>query len=200
MVNVFNKISKIPKGQKIAAASMIVGLCAVAFYYLAYDPLVTEFGKVSSEKGRLLTEKAEYEKRKVEYLTFRTEVQGLLEEQRELQRILPKRDEIPTFLEGIHNQAEVVGLDIGSFVRAGEVPMEMVVKVPVRMDVRGTYHQIARFFKQVADLRRIVSIEDLRLGGPTRSGQSVLLAATFVAATYRLRDQPPPAPPPAPGH
>ena len=37
------------------------------------------------------------------------------------------------------------------------------MKIPVKMEIRGAYHPIAKFFKNVSELRRIVNVEDLAL-------------------------------------
>ena len=53
----------------------------------------------------------------------------------------------------------------------------MYVKIPIKMSLTGTYHQINHFFKQVGELKRIVNIEDLALdpvsvGAAARAAES----------------------------
>jgi type IV pilus assembly protein PilO len=105
--------------------------------------------------------------------------------------VLPKRDEIASFLASIQEQGELSGLEVLSFNVENEIPEELYIKIPVRMEVKGGFHSVTKFFKSVSELRRIVTIEDLAMvperdlkdeNAPTR------LKARFVAATYRYQD------------
>jgi type IV pilus assembly protein PilO len=77
-------------------------------------------------------------------------------------------------------------------VREAAQPVEMYVKIPIRMSLTGSYHQVNHFFKQVGELKRIVNIEDLSLE-PTVAqaaiGQPNLLKANFVATTFMFTDR-----------
>ncbi len=72
------------------------------------------------------------------------------------------------------------------------------MKIPVKMEIRGTYHQVAKFFKNTSELRRIVNVQDLSLT-PERNATSeqmnapTRMHAKFVAATFRFKEAPPPA-------
>ena len=41
--------------------------------------------------------------------------------------------------------------------------MELYIRIPVRIEVRGTYHSITKFFKNLSELPRIVNVERLAL-------------------------------------
>ena len=51
-----------------------------------------------------------------------------------------------------------------------------------------SYHEIAMFLQEVANLRRIVNVTDLKLGSPSTRGDKVLLNSEFVATTFRFID------------
>src|SRR5581483_1751901 len=125
--------------------------------------MVDEKEQLIAQGEKLDKEKKEYEKRKVEYLAFRNEVNALLEEQKELLRVLPKKDDIEQFIESVQAQIELAGLSKVASVREAAMPVEMYVKIPIKMSLTGSYHQINHFFKQIGDLKRIVNIEDLSL-------------------------------------
>jgi Tfp pilus assembly protein PilO len=55
--------------------------------------------------------------------------------------------------------------------------------------VRGTYHSITKFFKNLSELPRIVNVEGLSLSiEKAESGTSPRLRAMFMAVTFRYRD------------
>jgi type IV pilus assembly protein PilO len=157
--------------------------------------MVDEKAQLETQGDKLDKEKKDYEKRKNEYLAFRNEVNSLLDEQKELLRVLPKHDDIEQFIESVQAQIELSGLSKVSSVREAPTPVEMYVKIPIKMSLVGTYHQINRFFKNVGDLKRIVNIEDLQLSPAVETGNNnaltapMMLKANFVATTFQFQDK-----------
>ncbi len=192
MGNLFDRIASTPLIAKIGALAGVIALLLGGYWYFFYGDLLEDKDQLTHEAEKLNKEKKDYEKRKQEYLAFRNEVNGLLEEQKELLRVLPKRDDIEQFIENVQAQIELSGLSKVSSVREAAQPVEMYVKIPIRMSLIGTYHQINRFFKNVGDLKRIVNIEDLSLSpnndsaAPSNLNQ---LKANFVATTFQFVDK-----------
>ena len=194
MQNVFDRIAGLAIGAKIGIAVGAIFLLVGGYYYFFYGDMLERKEQLARDEARLEKEKKDYEKRKQEYLAFRNEVSALLEEQKELLRVLPKKDDIEQFIESVQAQIELAGLSKVASVREAATPVEMYVKIPVKMSLIGSYHQINHFFKQVGDLKRIVNIEDLSLE-PVSSGaamaldQTNQLKANFVATTFQFVDK-----------
>jgi type IV pilus assembly protein PilO len=192
MQNFFDRIAALSVGAKLGIVAGIVALLTGGYWYFFYGDMMDEQAQLEKDRVRLEKEKRDYEKRKVEYLAFRNEVNALLEEQKELLRVLPKKDDIEQFIENVQAQIELSGLSKVSSVREAAQPVEMYVKIPIRMSLTGSYHQVNHFFKQVGELKRIVNIEDLSLE-PTVAqaaiGQPNLLKANFVATTFMFTDR-----------
>src|SRR5258706_15991822 len=163
MQNLFDRIAAVPMALKATILMITLGVLGGGYWYFFYSDMVDEKEQLISTGEKLEKEKKDYDKRKQEYLAFRNEVNSLLEEQKELLRVLPKRDDIEQFIESVQSQIELAGVSKVSSVREAAQPVEMYVKIPIRMSLMGTYHQINRFFKNVGDLKRIVNIEDLSL-------------------------------------
>jgi type IV pilus assembly protein PilO len=191
MNELISKLMKLKPAQKAAITGVAIAVIAGLYYQFFYADISDGIAAADAARARLTEERAGYERRKVEYLAYRNELVQLQEEQRELLRVLPKRDEIASFLGSIQEQGELSGLEVLSFNVENEIPEELYIKIPVRMEVKGGFHAITKFFKSVSELRRIVTIEDLAMvperdmkdeNAPTR------LKARFVAATYRYQD------------
>lgn len=193
MNELISKLLKLKTPQKIALAAGACVVIAGMYYQFFYADLSDNIISAEATYTRLREEKETYNKRKEEYLAFRNELKQLQEEQRDLLRVLPKRDEIASFLSSIQEQAELSGLEVPLFAVDAEQFEELYVKIPVRMELRGGFHAITKFFKNVSELRRIVTVEDLVLlpeRDPVR-GDAVggtRIKAKFVAATYRYQD------------
>ena len=192
MNELISKLMKLKPPQKAGLTAIAVAVIAGLYYQFFYADLSDGIAAAEANRARLSEERAGYEKRKVEYLAYRNELVQLQEEQRELLRVLPKRDEIASFLASIQEQGELSGLEVISFNVENEVQDELYIKIPVRMEVRGGFHAVTKFFKSVSELRRIVTVEELALipekETPRGGGAPTKLKARFIAATYRYQD------------
>ncbi len=192
MQNFFDRIAALQLSAKLGIIVGIVVLLVGGYWYFFYSDMQDEVAQLTKDQERLSKEKKDYERRKQEYLAFRNEVNALLDEQKELLRILPKTDDIEQFIENVQAQIELCGLTKVTSTREAAVPVEMYVKIPVKMSLTGTYHQINHFFKNVGDLKRIVNIENLSLE-PVALGVPMdapnLLKADFTATTFQFVDK-----------
>jgi type IV pilus assembly protein PilO len=194
MQQLFDRLAAVPLLAKLGALLGAVVLLVAGYWYFFYSDMMDELDQLQVQAEKLTKEKKEYERRKQEYLAFRNEVNTLLEEQKELLRVLPKSDDIEQFIENVQAQIELAGLTKVASVRDPAMPVEMYVKIPIRMSLTGTFHQIDHFFKNIGDLKRIVNIEDLALTPDSSQSQSSLassvqLNARFTATTFMFQDK-----------
>ena len=126
----------------------------------------------------------------------------------ENQKALPTEAELPAFFETLEPQgasSPASRSTRGS--RLPEEPVETFVKVPVEIEITGTFMQIKKFFASlraeegagrragrraatdVEERERIVSIENLALTEPGRAQPRDRLTAKFTASTYRQEEQ-----------
>lgn len=193
------RFQKIPSRQKTALAVLLVAVILGVYYALFYSPLLEDKTRLEAQRETLRTEKRSYEAKRQDYLNIRSEVGRLLEKQKENLRILPKKDEIASFLDAIHTQADLSGLDVKTFEPKAEVPQDFYAKIPVGLAVSGTFHRLAKFFRNVSQMKRIVNIENLAITTPEVHDKQVMVKATFVAMTFRALDRTTPKPAAPPG-
>lgn len=196
MPTALEQFSKLPTAAKAGATGALVVVMLVVYYFVFYSSMASEKESLLAQRASLEQEKSSYEARVQDYLAFRNEVNRLQEEQKDLLKRLPPEAEIPSFLEQIHQQAEMVGVEVQEFLRNPDVEQGFFAKIPVTMRVRGRYHRIAKFFRNVGELRRIVNIEGLKLqrvAGGASAAKEALLEASFQAATFRFVDKDRPA-------
>lgn len=198
MNELLRKVHKLPVAKKVAVTAGIVLAMALLDYQFFYGESSSKIASARAHESELMDELTSYRKRRGEYLGYRDELKQLQDEQRELLRALPKRAEIPSFLANVQEQAELSGLEVLSVDIGQEAPLDLYVKIPVKMEVRGTYHQISRFFRNVGELPRIVNIENLALapdrdkvvgGSDVHGATPPKLRAKFVAATFRFNEK-----------
>ena len=187
MNELVTKLMRLKAPLKAAVTAGVLLLLGGVYYFLFYTDLAADIASANQGQAQLRQEKESYEKRKKEYVAYREELKKLQEEQRELLKALPKKAEIPTFISNIQEQAELSGLEVLNIKIENEVPEELYIKIPVLMEVRGPYHSMTKFFKNVSELRRIVNIENLVITTEAKSDETgpPKLRAKFIAATFR---------------
>jgi type IV pilus assembly protein PilO len=197
MGELLRKLLKLSPPKKVGVTLGVIALLALLDYQFFYDDTSTRITSARAHQSELDDELARYRRRRGEYLGYRDELKKLMEEQRGLLRALPKRAEIPTFLANVQEQAELASLEVLSVDIGQEAPMDLYIKIPVKMEVRGTYHQITRFFRNVGEMARIVNVENLslapdrdKLPAPDAQGAAPpKLRAKFIAATFRFNEK-----------
>ena len=187
MNDILQKILRLKTPVKIAITGGLMAAIVGIYYMMFFMDLQDQIKAGEVRQRSLVAEKDSYEKRKKEYLAYRAELTQLQQEQRDLLKALPKRAEIPTFLSSIQEQAELAGLEVLNLAIEAEAPSELYVRIPVRIEIRGTYHTVTKFFKNVAELPRIVNIENLALSAEKSADDvgSPRLRAKFYAVTFR---------------
>jgi len=118
------------------------------------------------------------------------------QKQRELNKVLPTDTEAATFLSAIQAVSNISGIDLKAWTPMEEVPQTFFAKVPMKLQITGRFHQIAKFIYEVGKQDHIINMENLELGDPKVEGEDVVLKASCLATTFHLTKK---APPPVPG-
>jgi type IV pilus assembly protein PilO len=131
---------------------------------------------------------------------------------RELSRRLPSEHESAQVLRSVETLAGKSGLTVGQVRRRANRPQELYVEIPMEVGVGGGYHELLKFADQLAQLPRLVTLNEVKIQGRSRTaaaavtGRGVDLApgamrADLVAVVFQALPVPAPAaaaPPPAP--
>lgn len=102
----------------------------------------------------------------------------------ELLKQLPTDKEVPGLLEDITEIGRSAGLDFDLIALQPEKREQFYVELPIRIMVRGNYHQMGEFVSGVAAIKRIVTLHDFSL----QPGEDNRLTMEISAKTYRYDD------------
>ena len=106
-----------------------------------------------------------------------------------LLRQLPNRTEVPSLLVDISQTGLASGLDEELFQPSGEVDkQDFYAELPIRIRLRGSFHELAAFVSGVAALPRIVTLHDIDIKRG-KEGQGDELVLDLTAKTYRYLDE-----------
>ena len=151
--------------------------------------------------------KATYEKKSTDLARARTTVAdlprfeaeyGQLHEQWMLAaELLPTDKDLPTLLRKISLSGQQTGVTFMMFRPSPPRAETYYSEMPVSVVVQGGYHQVGSFLAELANLRRIVTVSDMKLKNATRADDpNLTTSAEFTASAYSLNTMPV-APPPA---
>jgi type IV pilus assembly protein PilO len=118
----------------------------------------------------------------------RKEMDALEQKFQEALTQLPLNKDIEELLSQLSDVGKKSGLEISKVTPVNEAAEGFYSRIPIQMAVSGNYNEIAMFLQEIANLRRIVNVSDLKLGAPTVKGDKVTLTSEFIATTFRFTD------------
>ena len=183
----FEKIEKIKMPIRILILVGSVVVLVGAFVYLIYLPKTEDIKntKNSIEDTNRKISRAEIQRKKLPKV--RAE-KALVDTQfKEALKLLPNTKEIPKLLRKVTELGNNSQLDFRVFRPKREKAREFYVEIPVSIEVRGTYHNVAVFFDKVGHMERIMNI--LNVSMKPISARSTTLITTCDAVTYRFRGE-----------
>jgi len=102
---------------------------------------------------------------------------------------LPNKKEMADLLSGISAKAQIAGLEMVLFRPRSENLKDFYAEVPVDINVRGDFYNVATFFDELGRLSRLVNIDNISFKNPRVRGNQVMLEASSLATTYRFLDE-----------
>ena len=178
-----------PLYQRVMVLFVLMALVVTGFYFSVYQGQMEE---ISSLHQRLITvnsKLAENRRIAANLPIFRAEYERLQAKLNDALSELPDKKEIFKLLRNVGDLARNQGLDVLQFTPAPEVVKGFYAEVPVNLQLRGSYHDVALFFDAVGRLPRIVNIDQLKLGQPTVVAGRTTLNVSCRTTTFRFVDK-----------
>ena len=110
----------------------------------------------------------------------------------ELKAIIPPVRDDSKLLKQFESIARRSRLDINRMVTQRLRKKEFYDEYPINIDVRGNYHDLAKFFDRMANLPRIFNVQGVKIQAARRAESS--LTANFTAVTFIYREEEPTGP------
>ncbi len=159
--------------------------CIVAGYIYVIDPLRQELAKVTAMEQTLREDFKRKAFKAANLPSYRKQMIEMEETFGALLSQLPTDTEVPGLLEDITEEGVTNGLEISSIKLQSEVKKEFYVELPISIQVKGPYHDLAAFVSGIAGLPRIVTLHDFSISS-VKGGVDLNMSIT--AKTYRYRD------------
>jgi type IV pilus assembly protein PilO len=179
---------------------LLIGLAALAaaglvYFFFFWSDLSNAVRSAQERNVQLKSEDGQAALAYKAYVDDSTRLEEKKARARELNKILPETTEMAQFLASVNQQAEIAGLKVHLVNPTDEQNQQFYARVPVRLEVVGKFHQLAKFFAGVSRLDRIINVENIEMGMPkVGDNDETTLSAKCLTTTFRALPQKPVAP------
>lgn len=180
-------LAKLPPVAKLGVGVLFVALIGVAYFVVFYGDLASSITAEQSTESKLRGELSTARKNEFSYQQDLAELSDRQQRQREQVKILPTETEYPAFLSAVQNVANVSGIGLTAWSPQPEVPEQFYARVPMKVELRGRYHQVAKFFHGVGQLDRVINMENISLTDPKEEGEDVVVKVEALATAFRAK-------------
>lgn len=187
---------KNPAIQKILLSSLLVAGVLGVFFFTHLVP----FG-FQNQREKIVALKTDYEKKSTDLARARATVADLPRFEAEYEQLhqrwsvaaelLPADRQLAALLRRITLAAQQTGVQFITFRPSGARAEQYYTALPLQIQVNGGYHQVGSFLAELANMRRIITVADVKLKtNSTNTGGLMTTSAQFTASAYSLNTSP----------
>lgn len=181
-----NNPSSWPVPIKIASILVVCGVILFAGYWFLIQGELEEYGVAQNKEEGLRETYLNKKALAVNLPAYREQMEEMEQTFGSLLRQLPNTTEVPDLLVDITQAGLGRGLEFTLFRPEKEQPKDFYAELPISVQVRGTYHELAQFVSDVAALPRIVTFGDIDISSNTKDNK---LSMSAKARTYRYLEE-----------
>src|SRR5688572_4877634 len=181
MEELLDRIVKAPAGAKLGGLLAIIAVISGLNFWLVILPLDDEIDAQEERQAQLDRDLAEKQEIAQNLNERRREMDVLEQKLAEALTELPENKDVEELLAQLNDIGKKSGLEI-SRVEPGPESVgggDFFSRIPIKMSVSGNYHEIAMFLQEVANMRRIVNVNNIKLDGAKTKNEKVMLNSSF---------------------
>jgi type IV pilus assembly protein PilO len=183
-------LTRLAPPAKAGLTVAVLALFGAGYYFVFHGEAESQL--VSAQQKGITLNKDLNEARAAEQ-AYRTDLAEMAERdqrQKELSAILPPTTEYPQFLSAVQSAANDSGVSLSAWTPRERVPDKYYARVPMKVELSGRFHQIARFFYNVGQLDRIINMENISMTDPRSVDEEMVLKAEALATAFHVIDSP----------
>ena len=144
---------------------MLVVVIPIALFWFFFLSVRLDDIKTISEKiPKLRQELVKLEAKSKQIPQLEEELNIMMEILQKALKLLPEKEDIPTFLPEISSLGNAARLDFLSFKPQKEQPKAFYAAIPINMEFNGPFHNTVDFFDNISRMARIVHIKAVSMG------------------------------------
>src|SRR5258708_6624945 len=150
-------LARVPGFAKLAIGVGIVGVTAGAYWFIFYSDTAAKIEGAQRQKKALREELALEQQAEASYFADRDDLALREQRARELNKLLPPDAQEDGFLSSVQQASNAAGIDLKGYAPQEEVSQNFYAKVPMRIEMAGKFHQIAKFAYELGKVDRIIN-------------------------------------------
>ena len=183
----FNDIGRWPLVFHVLfVALFFVVVTGAGFYYLVYSKQMPRLERAEREEIELRASFEQKQRKAANFNAYKDQLDEIERSFGTMLRQLPGKTEIPNLLVDISQTGLAAGLQEELFQPLDEIQKDFYAEKPIKIRLKGEYHEFGKFVSDIAALPRIVTLHDIEitpLRSDDTSGSELVLNVT--AKTYR---------------
>jgi type IV pilus assembly protein PilO len=164
-------------------------MAALGFYLVVYQQQMPVLEKEEREEQELRSSFEQKQKKAANFTAYKAQLAEIERSFGTMLRQLPGKTEIPNLLVDISQTGLGAGLQEELFQPMDEVRREFYAEKPIKIRLKGAYHEFGRFVSDIAALPRIVTLHDIEIGPVAKDSPADELVLNVTAKTYRYLDE-----------
>lgn len=183
----FNNLSSWPVPIKIGGILFVcVAILFAGFWFLIQGEF-DEYGAARKKEADLRETFLNKKALAINLPAYKEQMEEMEQTFGSLLRQLPNTTEVPDLLVDITQAGLGRGLEFDLFRPEKEQPKDFYAEMPISIQVRGSYHELAQFVSDVAALPRIVTFGDITISSGSDKDSKLTMSAK--AKTYRYLEE-----------
>jgi type IV pilus assembly protein PilO len=170
----------------IAAVFVAVSTMGIWFTIVKDKRPVLERAQQTEEELKLTFENKQ--RKAANYDAYKAQLSQIEQSFGTMLRQLPGKTEIPSLIVDISQTGLAAGLQEKLFRPQAEIPRDFYAEKPIRIQLSGSYHEIANFVSGIAALPRIVTLHNINITSENDDGYDSL-SLDVTAKTYRYLEE-----------
>jgi type IV pilus assembly protein PilO len=172
------QLANIPKAVRLGVVSVLLVAIVGGYWTMSYQPAQEQRAELVVKSQELQRNLNNARSVANNVPGFEAEVAGLERDLHLALKQLPNRKQFEDLLQDISTAGKKVGVQIKSIDREKEVRRDFYAEVPFKLEIEGSYHDLARFFEMVASLPRIVNVGAMNIKVDRESMTATTLQVT----------------------
>lgn len=175
-----NNLASWPVPIKIGGILIVCAVILFAGFWFLIQGELEEYGEAQQKEASLRETYMNKKGLAINLPAYKEQMEEMEQTFGSLLRQLPNTTEVPDLLVDITQAGLGRGLEFTLFRPEKEQPKDFYAEMPISIEVRGGYHELAQFVSDVAALPRIVTFGDINI-----SARDNRLTMSAKAKTYR---------------
>jgi len=180
-----NNLGSWPVPIKIGGILVVCAIVLFAGFWFLIQGELEQYGEAQKKEEGLRETYMNKKALAINLPAYKEQMEEMEQTFGSLLRQLPNTTEVPDLLVDITQAGLGRGLEFTLFRPEKELPKDFYAEMPISVEVRGTYHELAQFVSDVAALPRIVTFGDITIS----ASKDNKLTMSAKARTYRYMEE-----------